>query len=67
MNEENLTIVLAALALSRNFESKIGIRIKQFVKMIRSLRFGIVINSENEILAEQYVPENAKSILDKLL
>lgn len=64
--EAHLTIVLAALAISRNIEYQTGISIKQFVKLMRPIRPGIVTFNEKEILAEPEVPEEAKRVLDKL-
>lgn len=64
--EAHLTIVLAALAISRNIEYQKGISIKQFVKLIRPLRSGIVTFDDKEFLAEPEVPEEAKRVLNKL-
>jgi transposase len=64
--EAHLTIVLAALAISRNIEYQTGISIKQFVKLIRPLRSGIVTFNGKKILAEPEVPEKAKSVSNKL-
>ncbi len=41
--EAHLTIVFAALAMSRNIEYQTGISIKQFVKLLRPIRSGIVV------------------------
>jgi hypothetical protein len=64
--EAHLTIVLAALAISRNIESLTGVSIKQFVKLLRPIRSGIVTINEREILAEPEIPEQVKTLL-KLL
>jgi transposase len=64
--EAHLTIVLAALAISRNIEYQTGISIKQFVKLMRPIRSGIVTFNGKEFLAEPEVPEEAKSVLNKL-
>jgi transposase len=46
--EAHLTIVLAALAISRSIEYQTDISIKQFVKLLRPTRSGIVtINGKN--------------------
>jgi transposase len=64
--EAHLTIVLAALAISRNIERLTGISIKQFVKYLRPIRSGIVTINEREILAEAEVPELVNSLLNNL-
>jgi len=65
--EAHLTIVLAALAISRHIEHLTGISIRQFVKILRPIRSGIVTINGNEIVAEPEVPEDAASILKSLL
>ena len=64
--EAHLTIVLAALAISRSIERQTGISIKQFVKLLRPIRSGIVTINGREMLAEPEVPEPVKSLLNKL-
>lgn len=64
--EAHLTIVLAALAISRNIESLTGVSIKQFVKLLRPIRSGIVTINEREILAEPEIPEQVKTLLNYL-
>jgi hypothetical protein len=64
--EAHLTIVLAALAMSRNIEYQTGISIKQFVKLLRPVRSGIVTINGNELLAEPEVPASVRTILKKL-
>lgn len=64
--EAHLTIVLAALAISRSIEHQTGISIKQFVKLIRPIRSGIVTINGREILAEPDVPESVELVLNKL-
>jgi transposase len=64
--EAHLTIVLAALAISRNIECQTEISIKQFVKLLRPLRSGIVSINGNELLAEPEIPASVKTLL-KLL
>jgi hypothetical protein len=61
--EAHLTIVLAALAISRNIESLAGVSIKQFVKLLRPIRSGIVTINEREVLAEPDIPEQVKTLL----
>jgi transposase len=61
--EAHLTIVLAALAISRSIEYQTGISIKQFVKLLRPIRSGIVTINGKEILAEPELPETVKNLL----
>lgn len=65
--EAHLTIVLAALAISRNIERLTEISIKQFVKLLRPIRSGIVTINEREILAEAEIPEQVNSLLNHLV
>ena len=55
--EAHLTIGLTALAISRNIERKTGMSIKQFVKLVRPIRSGIVAFNGKQLLAEAEVPE----------
>jgi len=65
--EAHLTIVLAALAISRHIEHLTGISIRQFVKLLRPIRSGIVTINGIEVVAEPEITERAESILEKLL
>jgi transposase len=64
--EAHLTIVFAALAISKNIERKTGISIKQFVKLLRPIRSSIVIFKGKEILAEPIIPEPVSVVLKRL-
>jgi len=64
--EAHLTIVLAALATGRNIEAQTGISIKQFVKLLRPIRTGVININGSEMVAEPEVPASAKLILDNL-
>ena len=64
--EAHLTIVLAALGISKQIEFQTGISIKQFVKILRPIRSGLLVINGNELLLEPVVPASAKSIIDKL-
>ena len=64
--EAHLTIVLAALAISRNIEYQTGVSIKQFVKRIRPLRSAMVTFNGKDILIEPEVPEVARRVLNRL-
>ena len=64
--EAHLTIVLAALAISRRIEHQTGISIKQFVKLLRPIRSGLVTINGKEILAEPEVPKSVEELLFRL-
>ncbi len=64
--EAYLTIVLAALAISKHIEHQTGISINQFVKILRPIRSGLIVINENELLLEPVVPPSVKSLIDKL-
>jgi transposase len=64
--EAHLTIVFAALAISKTIEQKTRISIKQFVKLLRPIRSSIVLFNGNEILAEPIVPEPVSEVLKRL-
>jgi hypothetical protein len=65
--EAHLTIVFAALAISKNIEHQTGISIKHFIKLPRSIRSGIVTFNGKEFLAEPEVPDEAKQVLMNLV
>jgi len=64
--EAHLTIVMAALAIGKNIEVQTGISIKQFVKLLRPIRSGVITINGNETIAEPETPESVKDILKKL-
>ena len=64
--KEHLTIVFAVLAISRIIEYQSGITIKQFVKVLRPIRSGIVTIIGKEFLAEPEIHDTVKSVLNSL-
>lgn len=64
--EAHLTVVFAALAISRIIEYCTGLSIKQFVKVLRPIRSGTVIINGHEYPAEADIPSSVQSILQKL-
>ena len=64
--EAHLTVVFAGLAISRNIEYKTGMSIKQFVKLLRPFRSGIISINGKEFLAEPEIPKPVRDTLDKL-
>jgi transposase len=61
--EAHLTIVFAALAVSKNIEYQVKISIKQFVNLLRPIRSGIVTINRTEFLAEPIIPAEVKNLL----
>lgn len=64
--EAHLTIVLAALAVSKMVEYKTGISIKRFVNTMRPIRSGIVNINDHDYLAEAEIPLEVKPLICKL-
>lgn len=64
--EAHLTIVLAALALGKTIEAKTGLSLKQFVKILRPIRSGIVTINDSDYPIEARIPEHAKLLIHKL-
>jgi transposase len=64
--EAHLTIVLAALAISRNIEYQTGISIKKFVRLIRPLRSAIVTINSKEVLADPELSPEISLLLNNL-
>ena len=64
--EAHLTVVLTSLAVGRNIEAKTGISIKQFVKIIRPIRSGVVIINGQEYPAKEIIPDLVQNLLRKL-
>jgi len=64
--EAHLTIVLAALAISRRIEHLTGVTIKRFVRTLRPIRSGVVILGGREYPAQAVVPPDIHNLLLKL-
>ena len=64
--EAHLTIVLAALAISRSIEYQTKMSIKQFVKTLRPIRSGIVTINDRDYAVEPKIPEAVKTLFHKL-
>lgn len=64
--EAHLTVVFAALAISRRIEKQTGLSIKKFVKTLRPLRSGTIIINGTEYHAEPEIPEFIHKLLQKL-
>ncbi|NLW73070.1 MAG: hypothetical protein GXY37_09335 [Chloroflexi bacterium] len=64
--EAHLTIVFAALAISKNIEMQTGVSIKQFIKTIRPLRSAEVKIKNELVLIEPDIPKHVQNMLKKL-
>lgn len=64
--EAHLTIVLAALAISRNIEYQTGISIKKFVKLIRPLRSAVVNINGIDFMVSPEVSDEVNSVIKRL-
>lgn len=64
--EAHLTIVLAALAVSKVVESVTCMSIKKFINTLKPIRSGIVVVNGKEYQAEAEIPEEVDCILHKL-
>lgn len=65
--EAHLTIVFAALAISRFIENRSEISVKHFVKLLRPIRSAIVTINGREVFAEPEIQPEAASVLNRLL
>lgn len=64
--EAHLTIVLTALAVAKTVELLTNISIKQFVKLLRPIRSGIVTINGQDYTAEENIPPVIHNLLQKL-
>lgn len=64
--EAHLTVVMAALAIGRIIEGKTGITTRRFVKLLRTVRSGVVVIDGKEYPAKAALPEDVNKLLRKL-
>jgi transposase len=64
--EAHLTVVLAALAISKVIEDNTGLSIKRFVRTLRPIRSGTVLINGKEYEAEAELSTEVKSLIRKL-
>jgi Transposase DDE domain len=64
--EAHLTIVFAALAISREAQARTGVSIKKIVHTLRPLRSATISLGHQQITASPRVPDHAQTILDDL-
>lgn len=63
--EAHLTIVLAALAIGKRMETTSGMSIRSIVRALRPIRSGVVTVSGHEYPAEEEIPEDIHTLLQK--
>jgi hypothetical protein len=64
--EAHLTVVFAALAVSREAQARTGLSINKIVKTLRPLRTAIITLGRQQITAEPRIPAAAQQLLDDL-
>jgi len=64
--EAHLTIVFAALAVSREAQARTGVSINKIVKTLQPLRTATITLGRQQITAEPRIPAAARQILDDL-
>ena len=64
--EAHLTIVFAALAVSREAQARTGVSIKKIVQTLRPLRTATISLSHQQITAPPRIPDHAQAILHDL-
>lgn len=64
--EAHLTVVLAALAVTRYIEQKAGISLKKLVNLLQPIRNGTVTINGHEYQAEPEIPKAVEELLEKL-
>ncbi len=62
--EAHLTVVFAALAVSRHLQAVTGMSIKKLVKTLRKVRSGIVEISGQRLSLDPVIPADAQAIID---
>ena len=64
--EAHLTVVFAALAVSREAQARTGVSIKKIVQTLRPLRTATISLSHQQITAPPRIPDHAQAILHDL-
>jgi hypothetical protein len=64
--EAHLTVVFAALAISREAQARTGVSINKIVKTLRPLRAATITLAGQQIAVPPRVPDNAQRLLDDL-
>jgi hypothetical protein len=64
--EAHLTIVFAALAVSREAQARTGLSIKKILQTLRPLRSATITLGRRQLSAPPRIPDDAQRILDDL-
>jgi transposase len=64
--EAHLTVVFAALAVSREAQARTGVSIKKIVQTLRPLRTATISLGNQKITAPPRIPDHAQAILGDL-
>lgn len=64
--EAHLTVVFAALAVSRHLQNVTGVSIKKIVKTLRQVRSATVEINGQRLTLEPELPDDARTIIDKI-
>src|SRR4051794_12925572 len=64
--EAHLTIVFAALAISREAQARTGVSIKKIMQTLRPLRSATISLGNQQLTAPPRIPDHAQAILDDL-
>ena len=64
--EAHLTVVFAALAVSREAQARTGVSIKKIVQTLRPLRTATISLGHQQITAPPRIPDHAQAILHDL-
>jgi hypothetical protein len=64
--EAHLTVVFAALAVSREAQARTGLSIKKILQTLRPLRSATISLRGQQVTAPPQIPDDAQRILDAL-
>lgn len=64
--EAHLTVVFAALAVSRDLQNRIGMTIKRLVQALRAARSATVEINGQRLTLEPKIKDTVRAILDRL-
>jgi transposase len=64
--EAHLTVVFAALAVSREAQARTGVSIKKIIQTLRPMRTATISLGNQQITAPPRIPGHARALLDDL-
>jgi hypothetical protein len=64
--EAHLTVVFAALAVSREAQARTGVSIKKIIQTLRRMRTATISLGNQQITAPPRIPDHARALLDDL-